>query len=251
MKKSVFILLIFNSFVLSVETTGLFNEANEFYVKKNYEKSAELYEFLLENGYADSQILYNLGNSYYRLNKLGQAIWAYRNAIKFSPRDDDIAHNLKIAEAQRIDRIVSPPLFIFYDLYINLKSSFTIFELSLIGGILLVILSLIWIVKRSFDLKSKALKNIFQLTIVATVSIHVLLVDKIIDRKKNESEAVIIEKVDAMSSPSAGDNKILFYINEGAVVEVLDEINQWMEIILIDGKKGWVSSNALRKMQLK
>ena len=54
-----------------------------------------------------------------------------------------------------------------------------------------------------------------------------------------------------MSSPSAGDNKILFYINEGAVVEVLDEKNQWMEIILIDGKRGWVSSNALRKMQLK
>ena len=123
--------------------------------------------------------------------------------------------------------------------------------MSLIGGILTFILSLIWIVKRSFDLKSKALRNIFQLFLVITVSIHVLLLDTIIDRKKNESEAVIIEKVDAMSSPSAGDNKILFYINEGAVVEVLDEKNQWMEIILIDGKRGWVSSNALRKMQLK
>ena len=31
-------------------------------------------------------------------------------------------------------------------------------------------------------------------------------------RKKNESEAVIIEKVDAMSSPSTGDNKILLII---------------------------------------
>ena len=251
MIKSVFILLIFNSFLLSLETTGLFSEANEFYLKKDYEKSAELYEFLIENGNADSQILYNLGNAYYRLNKLGQAIWAYRNAIKFSPRDDDIAHNLKIAEAQRIDRIVSPPLFIFYDIYISVKSSFTIFELSLIGGILFVIVSLIWIVKRSFDLKSKALKNIFQLFLVITMSIHILLVDKIIDRKKHKSEAVIIEKVDAMSSPSSGDNKILFYINEGSVVEVLDEINQWKEIILIDGKKGWVSSDALRKMQLK
>ena len=81
------------------------------------------------------------------------------------------------------------------------------------------------------------------------MSIHVLIFDTIIDRKKNEIEAVIIEKVDAMSSPSTGDNKILFYINEGAIVEVLDEKNQWMEIILIDGKRGWVSSNALRKMQ--
>ena len=44
-------------------------------------------------------------------------------------------------------------------------------------------------------------------------------------------------------------NKILFYINEGTVVEVLDEKDQWMEIILIDGKRGWVSSDILRKMQ--
>ena len=247
--KSVFIFLIFNSFVLSLETTGLFNEANEYYSKKDYEKSAKIYEKLIENEYVNSQIFYNIGNSYYRLKKIGQAVWAYRNSIRFSATDNDIAHKLIIAEARRIDRIVSPPLFIFHDLYRKVKSSFTIFELSLLGGILFFILSLIWIVKRLFYLKSKALKNIFQFFLVITVSIHILILDTISDRKKNESEAVIIEKVDAMSSPSNGDNKILFYINEGAVVEVLDVKNQWMEIILIDGKRGWVSSNALRKMQ--
>lgn len=249
MIKKVLMLLIFNSFLLSVENTGLFNEANEFYLKKDYEKSAELYEHLIENGYVNSQIFYNLGNSYYRLNKIGQAVWAYRNAIKFSPRDNDIVHNLKIAEARRTDRILSPPLFIFHDLYRKVKSSFTIFEWSLLGGILFFILSLIWIVKRSFDLKSKAIRTIFQLFLVITVFVHILILDTISDRKKNESEAVIIERVDAMSSPTIGENKILFYINEGALVEVLDEKDQWIEIILIDGKRGWVSSNALRKMQ--
>ena len=58
-------LLIFNSFLLSVENTGLFSEANEFYLKKDYEKSAQLFENLIENGYTDSQTFYNLGNSYY------------------------------------------------------------------------------------------------------------------------------------------------------------------------------------------
>ncbi len=241
-------LLIFNSFAFSAEKTSLFYEANEFYLKKDYEKSAESYEFLIENGYLDSQIFYNLGNSYYRLNKIGQAVWAYKNAIKFSPRDNDIAHNLKIAEAQSTDRIVSPPLFMLHDFYRNVKSSFTIFELSLSGGILFFILSLMWVARRSFDLKFKILRNVFQFLLLITVSIHILILDKIISRKKNQSGAVIIEKVDAMSSPSIGDNKILFHINEGAIVELLDEKNQWMEIILIDGKRGWISSNALRKM---
>ena len=248
MLKIYFILLMINSFVISKENTDLFNEANELYSKKDYQKSAELYEYLIENGYVDSQTFYNLGNSYYRLNKIGQAIWAYKNAIKFSPRDKDIAHNLKIAEAQMADRIVSPPLFIFHDIYRKVKSFFTIFEMSLLGGILVFILSIFWISKRSFDLKSKALNKIFRFFLVITLFIHVLLLDIISDRKKNEIEAVIIDRVDAMSSPTIGGNKILFYINEGAVVEVLEEKNQWKEIILIDGKRGWVSSSALRKM---
>ena len=69
MIKNIFILLTFNSFVLSAENTDLFNEANELYLQKDYKNSAELYEYLIENGYADSHIFYNLGNSYYRLKK--------------------------------------------------------------------------------------------------------------------------------------------------------------------------------------
>ena len=95
--------------------------------------------------------------------------------------------------------------------------------MSLIGGILVFILSLFWIIKKSFDLKSKVFRIIFQLFFVITLSTHVVLFDRIIDRKKNEIEAVVIDRVEAISSPSLGDSKILFYINEGAIVEVLDE----------------------------
>ena len=44
--------------MLSAENTGLFNEANELYLQKDYEKSAELYEYLIKNRYVDSQIFY-------------------------------------------------------------------------------------------------------------------------------------------------------------------------------------------------
>ena len=47
MIKSCFILLIFSSLALTEEHSILFNEANEFYSKKDYQKSAELYEHIL------------------------------------------------------------------------------------------------------------------------------------------------------------------------------------------------------------
>ena len=69
----------------------------------------------------------------------------------------------------------------------------------------------------------------------------------IISDRKNEIEAVIIDRVDAMSSPTIGDNKILFHINEGAVVEVLEEKKSMEGNYFNRWKRGWVSSSALRK----
>ena len=147
MKKSFLIFLTSISCSFCMDYQKLFNKANDFFIEENYEKSIELYELIIESGQENSVVFYNLGNSYYRLEEIGQAIWAYRNANKLNPRDKDIVHNLKIAEANKIDRINSPPLFIIHDFYRKIKSSITIFELVLVGAILLFILSLTWFTK--------------------------------------------------------------------------------------------------------
>ena len=249
MSKIILIFFTFVSYSFCIEYNKLFDEANNFFIKENYKESIEIYELIIESGLENSAVFYNLGNSYYRLKDIGQAIWAYRNANRLSPRDKDIAHNLKIAEANKIDRINSPPLFIIHDFYRKLKSSITIFELVLLGGILFFILSLIWI-KRSFSEKKNGLsKNIFQILLALIIIVHVFIMDMIFEMKQISNEAIIIEKIEAQSGPFFGDNKVLFQINKGSVVEVLEEKNNWSEIILIDGKKGWVLSNTLRKMK--
>ena len=227
----------------------LFNEANDLFISKKYKKSIELYEKIIDNGQKNSTVFYNLGNAYYRSGDIGHAIWAYKHANKFSPRDKDIIHNLKIAEAKKIDRINSPPLFILHDFYRKIKSSMTMFELILVGGILFFIFSLLWI-KQIFSGKRNVLsKSIFQILLTVMIFVHVVILDVAFERKRISNEAIIVRKSDAQSGPFLGDNKILFQINEGSVVEVLEEKNNWSEIILIDGKKGWVISNALRKMK--
>ena len=227
----------------------LFNEANDLFISKKYKKSIELYEKIIDSGQENSTVFYNLGNAYYRSGDIGHAIWAYKHANKFSPRDKDIIHNLKIAEAKKIDRINSPPLFILHDFYRKIKSSMTMFELILVGGILFFIFSLLWI-KQIFSGKRNVLsKSIFQILLTVIITVHVVILDMAFERKRISNEAIIVGKSEAQSGPFLGDNKVLFQINEGSVVEVLEEKNNWSEIILIDGKKGWVLSNALRKMK--
>mgnify|MGYP001199324543 FL=1 len=233
----------------SMDIHKLFNEANDLFISKKYKKSIELYEKIINSGQKNSTVFYNLGNAYYRSGDIGHAIWAYKHANKFSPRDKDIIHNLKIAEAKKIDRINSPPLFILHDFYRKIKSSMTMFELILVGGILFFIFSVLWI-KQIFSGKRNVLsKSIFQILLTVIITVHAVILDMAFERKQISNEAIIVGKSEAQSGPFLGDNKVLFQINEGSVVEVLEEKNNWSEIILIDGKKGWVLSNALRKMK--
>ena len=249
MTKSLLIFFILFSCSFCLNDNKLFEEANNFYIKKNYKKSIELYELMLERGLGNSAVFYNLGNSYYRSEDIGNAIWAYRNANRLNPRDNDIAHNLKIAETSKIDRINSPPLFLIHDFYRKIKSSITIFELVLLGGILSFTLSLTWIMRSFFEKRIGLLKNIFQMFLVLVIIVHLCIVDMIFEKKKIINEAIIVKKIEAKSGPFSGDNKVLFQINKGSIVEILEEKNNWSEIILIDGKQGWVLSNALRKMK--
>ena len=233
----------------SMDSHKLFQDANDLFISKKYKESIELYEKIIDNGQKNSTVFYNLGNAYYRSGDIGHAIWAYKHANKFSPRDKDIIHNLKMAEAKKIDRINSPPLFILHDFYRKIKSSMTMSESILLGGILFFIFSLLWI-KQIFSGKKNVLsKSIFQILLTVIITVHSVILDMAFERKRISNEAIIVEKSDAQSGPFLGDNKILFQINEGSVVEVLEEKNNWSEIILIDGKKGWVLSNALRKMK--
>ena len=244
---SVFFMVVSCSF--SMDSHKLFQDANDLFISKKYKESIELYEKIIDNGQKNSTVFYNLGNAYYRSGDIGHAIWAYKHANKFSPRDKDIIHNLKIAEAKKIDRINSPPLFILHDFYRKIKSSMTMFELILVGGILFFIFSLLWI-KQIFSGKKNVLsKSIFQILLTVIITVHAVILDMAFERKRISNEAIVVGKSDAQSGPFLGDNKVLFQINEGSVVEVLEEKNNWSEIILIDGKKGWVISNALRKMK--
>lgn len=74
-------------------------EAQEAYDAGDYEKSAALYESLLNAGAANPEVHYNLANASFKLNQLPTAVWHYRKAWYSAPRDPDIRANLHFALA--------------------------------------------------------------------------------------------------------------------------------------------------------
>jgi len=71
----------------------IFHAAGEFYKNKEYDKSVDHYEEILLGGIEGGHIFFNLGNSYYKLGKIGKARLNYERAMKFIPRDSDLKYN--------------------------------------------------------------------------------------------------------------------------------------------------------------
>ena len=52
--------------------------------------------------------------------------------------------------------------------------------------------------------------------------------------------------MNAYSGPFYGDNSILFKINEGTKVQIGKNQKSWLEIILLDGNRGWIRLEKIR-----
>jgi len=50
------------------------------------------------------------------------------------------------------------------------------------------------------------------------------------------------------SAPVDRDEKVIFRIHEGLKVDIAQSQPGWYEIILLDGKKGWIPYNSLLKL---
>ena len=248
MRKSLISILILSYGICGI-VDNLLLEGNEAMISEEYDNAIQAYESILGLGYENSDLYYNLGNAYYRSNYIGQSIWAYMNALDITPRDKDIIHNLSVANARIIDRIEMPETFILLRLYRLIKSYFTINEWFLFGSILLMFQAIWFLGLRFGILKGKVPKMISFSLIFIVIITHVIAIDSYSQKQRSHTAVVIANGVDAYSGPFYGNNSIVFRVNEGSIADVSNNQKDWAEIILIDGKKGWVPLESIRPLK--
>ena len=119
-----FQLLIFSVLNAKSRNHDEFFEANIHMQNSKYIDAIKKYESILEKGYQSSNILYNLGNAYYRNDNIGQAVWAYLSSLKLDPRNSDTIYNLNVVRS-KIDGVTELPKTIFFiEYYRKVKSKF-------------------------------------------------------------------------------------------------------------------------------
>jgi tetratricopeptide (TPR) repeat protein len=90
-------------FLRSVE---LFNSAR---TPEEFRESAYVLESMVDDGFRNGAVYYNLGNAYYRAGEFGRAILNYRKAKPFRPRDPLLEANLQQARLASPGKLAQPP----------------------------------------------------------------------------------------------------------------------------------------------
>jgi len=223
---------------------ALLDSANNCYAKNNFETAINDYEKIISNGYEASEVYYNLGNAYYKSNKIAFAILNYERAAKLAPNDEDIKFNLKLADQKIVDRIdLVPQLFIS-----EWKNNF-INSLSEKGWSILLICFLAggFTLLAIYLLAYKAV--IKQLCFWAALllffsSIPTFFIANAKNKvSENKKEAIIISSsVNVSSSPTENGTKV-FVLHEGTKVTITETNADWTEVRLANGNVGWVRTS--------
>ena len=85
---------------LVADASDLTAKADSAYMNDQFAEAARLYLEAAEQEGTSSDLYYNIGNSYYRQNKLGEAILYYERAIRLDPLNKDARTNLEFVNTR-------------------------------------------------------------------------------------------------------------------------------------------------------
>jgi tetratricopeptide (TPR) repeat protein len=232
---------------LANQADEMMNKANEFYQQNKFEKAADLYQKLVDENYEGTALYYNLGNAYYKLNKIGYAILNYEKALRLSPGDDDVQHNLALANSKTADKIDTLPQFFLFNWWESLLALFSVSEWTWAAYsfylILLISIGAFFFI-RNPRVQRYSLFTSFGFGVIFLLTAVLLVIN--LNRDLNVKDAIITEPAVTVKLAPDKDSNDAFVVHEGLKIRVMDKVDNWLKIRLNDGKIGWMPENDLK-----
>ena len=245
----IFALTLFSGLSFAQNIDEQMQKAGALYRNGEFDKAIKIYEDLRSEGYEGTSLYFNLANTYYRIGKLGYAILNYERALKNSPSDEDVKHNLAFASLSTVDRIQPLPTFFVFEWWDSLLASLSVNGWTYITFffyiLLMAMIVIYFFAKTIFQQKLILFSGLGVLAILLLV-VSFLIVK--INREQNVISGVVIEQSITVKTSPDPKSTDAFVIHEGLKVNLEDQLDEWIKIRLVDGKVGWVENDSVVKI---
>lgn len=239
------------AFTPTADTTPdhLWEQANEAYINGDFGEAAALYERILAQGLQSAKLCYNMANACFRNGETARAILYYNRALRLAPSDDDVRYNLAVAQSLTKDHIEEVPEFFLNGFMRSVRDmlservwtllSVLMFAAALGLGLLFLLAQGTGARKGGFYGMAAALLLFVAATSFAASQRKVMTA--------REGAIVMSTAAPVKSSPdrSATD---LFVLHEGTKVRIVGTFDNWCEVVIADGKKGWIEDDKIERI---
>jgi tetratricopeptide (TPR) repeat protein len=242
-------LVLFVDFANCIEDSqdprSLFYKANSLYEQREYEKASDEYAKILNIDAESGPLYFNIGNTFFKMGKIGYAILAYKKAQRLMPGDSDLKSNLAYAESLTEDsalqalpqnRITWLFKFPFREYSLN-----TVSIILIVLYLMLIALFLIGIINPVFKRRMTILFYPVLIGFLLTLGAFSI---RYYDEEILNHGVVVAKEAECKYEPIDKSNNY-FTLKEGQEVLVLNTRNGWRRIRRLDGKLAWVKSDAV------
>lgn len=210
--------------------------ANHLYAEQKYEEAVAAYESVLESGFDNGYLHYNLGNACYRAGKIGKAVLHFLKAQKRLPREEKVEANLLFALQKTVDQTDWQFPNAWAALFFWLEDVTLEEHIGTLIGVNLV-LWLAWSVlilhpSYATRLARNMALGLFGLVLVSALARFAY--------DAGHRYAVVLAKDIAVHAEKGSEKPVLFRLHEGAIGKIVEEEGGWYRLTLPDESGGWV-----------
>lgn len=233
-------------FLLTAISVNAQEEANAAYSAGEFEKALELYLQEVEEKGESATVYYNIGNTYYRLNKIASSILYFERSLLLDPGNKDARFNLEIAKLKTVDRIEPIDEFFLTNWFRSIRNLMTTNEwsyFSIVCFILLIAGAFLFFFSRKVSLKKIGFfSGLVFLVFVVSGNIFAYQQKKELTHRNT---AIIFSPTVTIKSSPDNSGTDLFILHEGTKVDVKSKLGNWNEIETADGNVGWIRSEEI------
>jgi tetratricopeptide (TPR) repeat protein len=227
----------------------LFEQGNNHYANGQFQEAIDVYKKVLDANQESAAVYYNLANAHFKLNNVAPSIYYFEKAKQLAPADQEIKNNASFAEKMTIDAITPLPENTFKKWYNSVLTLLTTDGWAYATVIFVALCTLLFLgyYLTASSTKKRALFVSSLVSLVLAVC-SLLFAYSAFAKISKDNPAIVFAKESQVKGEPTLSSQEAFLLHEGTKVMVLETVDNWKKILIVDGRTGWIPTTDIREL---